>query len=407
MAILTQVLKRMQLGKCQRIFIEQLIGLMLAIPGRINYLNLGRYGKRSEKSYRNGFERDVPWIRLNAELVREAQKAGQMGKRFVLAMDGSFVGKAGKDTPGLGKFWDSKVGKARRGLEIHAAALIDLEQRQAFALEAEQTLDISHEEESRVTQYADHTIRVVSNLPIPLRTELLCVVVDGYYTKASFVKPLREYGLHVVGKLRVDANLRYLYQGPKRNKPGRPQRFDGKVDFEDFSHWHMIESTKTSTTYAAILYSVALQCEVKVVVLVHAATKHRQAHREVFFSTNVSMKGLDIIACYRARFEIEFVFRDAKQFAGLQDCQSRSPHALAFHWNASLLTVNIARLQQHLASPIAYPFVFSMEDGKRRAFNRLLAQRIIDNLPTKLTFDYCSPFIHDALLLGVKHSRTP
>lgn len=57
MAILTQVLKRMQFGKCQRVFLENLIGLMLAIPGRINYLNLERYGERSEKSYRKGFER--------------------------------------------------------------------------------------------------------------------------------------------------------------------------------------------------------------------------------------------------------------------------------------------------------------------------------------------------------------
>jgi hypothetical protein len=57
----------MQLGKCQRIFLGKLIGLMLAIPGRINYLNLARYGERSEKSYRNGFERVVPWVALNTE----------------------------------------------------------------------------------------------------------------------------------------------------------------------------------------------------------------------------------------------------------------------------------------------------------------------------------------------------
>jgi putative transposase len=407
MAILTQVLKRIQLGKCQRVFLENLIGLMLAIPGRINYLNLERYGEHSEKSYRNGFERVVPWIALNAEIVRELQEVGKMGKRLVLAMDGSFIGKAGKHTPGVGNFWDSKVGKARRGLEVHAAALIDLEHRQAFALEAKQTPESANEGESRVTHYAQHTLAVVADLPKGLQEELLCVVVDGYYAKASFVKTLRENKLHVVGKLRVDANLKYLYQGPKPKQPGRPKRFDGKVDFKDFSRWQVVESTKTSTTYAATLYSVALQAEVKVVVICYPATKHRIAHHEVFFSTNVTLNPLDIIACYRARFEIEFIFRDAKQFAGLAHSQSRSPEALAFHWNASLLTVNVARLHQRMASANDDPFVFSMEDDKRCSFNYLLAQRIIDSLPCNLTFHNCLPFIQNALLLGVKHSNYP
>ena len=407
MAILTQVLKRMQLGKCQRVFLENLIGLILAIPGRINYLNLERYGERSEKSYRNGFERVVPWVALNAELVSELQNVGKMGNRLVLAMDGSFIGKAGKHTPGLGNFWDSKVGKARRGLEVHAAALIDLEHRQAFALEAKQTPDASSKLDSRVTHYAQHTVAVVTDLPPALRTQLLCVVVDGYYAKAHFVKTLRENRLHVVGKLRVDANLKYLYQGPKSKKPGRPKRFAGKVDFKDFSQWQVVDRTKIATTYAATLYSVALQGEVKVVVICYAAMKHRKAHHEVFFSTDVSMNALDIIACYRARFEIEFIFRDAKQFAGLEDCQSRSTDAVAFHWNASLLTVNVARLQQRLASSEHNPFVFSMEDDKRRSFNLLLAQHIIDSLPTTLTLHNCLPFIQNALHLGVKHTHLP
>jgi putative transposase len=407
MKILTQVMKRIQLGKCQRVFIENLIGLMLAIPGRINYLNLERYGERSEKSYRNSFERVVPWVSLNAELVSELQSTGKMGKRLVLAVDGSFIGKAGKHTPGVGNFWDSKVGKARRGLELHAAALIDLKYRQAFALEARQTPEATSQEESRVQHYAQHTVDVVTALPPSLQAQLLCVVVDGYYAKARFVKKLREHELQVIGKLRVDANLKYLYQGPKSKKPGRPKRFDGKVDFQDFSRWQVIERTPTATTYVATTYSVAWQCEVKVVVICYAATKHHKAHHEAFFSTDLSINPLDIIACYRARFEIEFLFRDAKQFAGLEDCQSRSPDALAFHWNASLLTVNVARVQQRLASPMNDPFVFSMEDDKRRSFNLLLAQRIIDSLPCNLTFHNCLPFIQEALLLGVKHPHAP
>ena len=130
------------------------------------------------------------------------------------------------------------------------------------------------------------------------------------------------------------------------------------MDFKDFSRWQTVQADKRSHSYTALLYSVALKREVRVVVICYHATPHRKAHREVLFSTDPAMSALDIIACYRARFEIEFVFRDAKQFAGLEDCQSRSPEALAFHWNASLLTVNLARLQQRMASPNNHSFVF-------------------------------------------------
>ncbi len=174
MDILTQVLKRIKLGKCQAKFIEQLVGLILAIPGRINYLNLERYGERSEKSYRNWFKKPLAWVAVNAEVVIEMQAQGVMGKTLVMIVDGSFIKKAGKHTPGLGKFWESKAGKAMKGLELQSVALVDLEKRQAVALEAQQTLT-KPEEVSRMTGtgYAKHSLKVVAALPASLRQRLL------------------------------------------------------------------------------------------------------------------------------------------------------------------------------------------------------------------------------------------
>lgn len=45
----------------------------------------------------------------------------------------------------------------------------------------------------------------------------------------------------------------------------------------------------------------------------------------------------------RTRFQLEFVFRDAKQFTGLTHCQVRNKEAMAFAFNASLSSVNVAR----------------------------------------------------------------
>lgn len=52
-----------------------------------------------------------------------------------------------------------------------------------------------------------------------------------------------------------------------------------------------------------------------------------------------------IIDYYRTRFQIEFCYRDGKQFTELTDCQSRDLNKLYFHFNASLASVNLAKVK--------------------------------------------------------------
>ena len=39
------------------------------------------------------------------------------------------------------------------------------------------------------------------------------VAADAYYSKMKFVSRVTEVGLDIVGKLRVDAQLKWLYEG--------------------------------------------------------------------------------------------------------------------------------------------------------------------------------------------------
>ena len=90
-----------------------------------------------------------------------------------------------------------------------------------------------------------------------------------------------------------------------------------------------------------------------------------------------------ILGFYKARFQIEFIFRDAKQFTGLSDCQARDLSKLDFHFNSALMVLNLAKFDawktHHLSHP-AKPFVFSMASYKRLAFNRHLLDRFISLL---------------------------
>jgi len=402
MKIVEQILASIGMRKRQARFMKMLIGLWIAIPGRINYANLERFSDLSERSYRSWFEKPVEWVGINGAIIEQLQDQGRLGKRLILGVDTSSVSKAGKCTPGLGKFWDSKAGKAISSLEMSCCTLVDLQSQQAIPLHALQTPGELAEGESRVNHYAGHMQDVLGSLSPSLRDLIESVVGDGWYTKKTFVEEVLQRGVDYVGKLRTDANLKYVYTGGPTGKPGRPRLFDGKVDFTDFSKWTLITKDDATTVYSAILYSPALGRKIRVVCELSLDSKGKN-RRELFFSTNLDMPALHILKIYRSRFQMEFPFRDGKQFAGLMDSQSRQPAAIEFHWNAALLTTSLAKADQLLAfQGNPQDFVFSMEDAKRSAFNHLFAQRIIQALPINLTFDKCLPLIQNALNLGVK-----
>ena len=125
----------------------------------------------------------------------------------------------------------------------------------------------------------------------------------------------------MIGKLRADAHLRYLYTGPRRLGPGRPKRYDGKVKLTDLSRFERRETAEPAVVlYQAPVHHVHLHRDLRVVVVINT----RSRRRAVLFSTDCTLSALTIYRYYKARFQVEFLFRDAKQFTGLTDCQARA-----------------------------------------------------------------------------------
>ncbi|OLV17479.1 hypothetical protein BOO71_0008722 [Deinococcus marmoris] len=277
---------------------------------------------------------------------------------------------------------------------------VDLDTQQPFPLSIRQTPADLPGQQTRTDVYAQDTLNTLSQLPHAMREQVLAVVGDAYYAKKKFVDPVVDEGqLPFVGKLRRDASLKHLYPGPKTGRRGRPKKYDGKVSLSDFSRWDVLPWTDVCTAYTTVVYAVGLKRVVRVVALLWPGKSGMTL--ELLFSTDPTMGAGTIVKLYRARFAMEFPFRDGKQFAGLGDCQSRQAQALHFHWNMALHSVSVARASQ-LMNQRAGPLVFSMEDEKRRAYNEFFADRILSLLPGDLTCEKFAPQIADLLLLGVK-----
>lgn len=84
------------------------------------------------------------------------------------------------------------------------------------------------------------------------------------------------------------------------------------------------------------------------------------------------MNAQDVIEIYRSRFQIECLFRDAKQFTGLNHFQARNEQAMDFAFTLSLAAINVAMVfakEQNLNLSIA--------DSKLLMHNAMMIQRFL------------------------------
>jgi hypothetical protein len=91
----------------------------------------------------------------------------------------------------------------------------------------------------------------------------------------------------------------------------------------------------------------------------------------------LQLSAFDIHRFYQARFQIEFLFRDAKPFTGLCDCQSRQREVLHFHFNAAMTALNLLQIEERQRRPGAAPrTAISIASWKTRQANVHLCERV-------------------------------
>ena len=141
--------------------------------------------------------------------------------------------------------------------------------------------------------------------------------------------------------------------------------------------------------YTLVLNHVSLKRTLRVVVLLDVRDPEKRRY-VILFSTDTDLDALTIYRYYKARYQIEFLFRDAKQFTGLTDGQVRDADRLHFHFNASLTTLNIAKAELLQAQDHAGPIVYSIASVKACFFN----EHYLQVISSKLGLDqYCGHFL--------------
>lgn len=126
-----------KLNKSFQTRIIEILLLIMCIPRKINFLQLGRYGKHGEQCYRQTFAKEFDWLQFNMNLAANRFQHGF--RRLAIAIDPSYVSKAGKKTDHIGRFWSGCVSAVKHGLEILGIGLIDADIKDCMMLRAVQT----------------------------------------------------------------------------------------------------------------------------------------------------------------------------------------------------------------------------------------------------------------------------
>jgi hypothetical protein len=203
------------------------------------------------------------------------------------------------------------------------------------------------------------------------------MVADAYFSKKKVVDTMLSLGLNFISRLRDDAVMMYIYQGESTGKKGRPKKYDGKVNAYNFNMNYFTEnfSDKEMKIYSAIVSCKAFKRDIKLAVAIFYKDG-KEVTRKLYFSTDLELCAEKIVRYYRSRFQIEFLYRDAKQHCGLTNCQARSENKLNFHFNAALTAVNLAKIEW-LNTKTSTDEPFSMLNYKIMYNNELLLNAFI------------------------------
>ncbi len=140
--------------------------------------------------------------------------------------------------------------------------------------------------------------------------------------------------------MRKDADLKYLFKGTKSNGPGRAKKYDGKIKVNkiDKRRFDLVHYDDDIKIYQIICWSVRLKRKINLAYVEFLKEGKPTDRYAMYFSTDLQLAGFSIYFFYKARFQIEFLFRDAKQYTGLTNCQSRNENKLHYHFNNGKFT---------------------------------------------------------------------
>jgi putative transposase len=405
-----------ELDKTNQRRLVRIAEAMLSMSGRITMRGLSRWSERggSYRTIQRWFNTSINWGQIHWLLVREHLLGEET--EWLLAGDEVVVTKAGKKTHGLDRFFSSLYGKTVPGLCFLSLSLINVKRRCSSPLRLEPVVREAAQScpkapkarraKGRPKGSANRNRREVELSPylqfvqgligqvlvlIGARLKIRHFVFDGAFGHNQALQMVQRSGLELISKLRHNAALYLPYEGPYSGR-GRRRKYGTKLDYRNLP-----QSALKATTSAGHLHTAIYQMRVwhkkfpdqlNVVIIVKTNQRTGAQAHVVLFSSDLELGYEKLIDYYRLRFQIEFNFRDAKQYWGLEDFMVVNETPVYNSANLAMLMIN---LSQVLIRPLRENCpAFSVNDLKAHFRGRqyvLDALKLLPHMPAPTIID--------------------
>lgn len=352
-----------------------IVSALLAMTGRVTMLGISRWTETggSYRTVQRFFNSkllwcELHWCLLSSYLVKEDDI-------YLLAGDEVVVTKAGKRTFGLNRFFSSLYGRPVKGLCFFSLSLISVSRRDAYPLGCWQV--VRHREaravnkkrlpgkqgrrgrprgsknRDKVNVELSSSLRFVQDLLLQALNlvrrviQVKYLVLDGAYGYNEVMQLARQLDLALISKLKRNAALYLPYQGEQKAK-GAKRKYGNKLDYRHIPDSYLRSTTVDAGIQTDIYQLKALHKEfghpLNTVVIVKTKLTTAERVHVVLFSFDLTLAYDNLIEYYSLRFQLEFNFRDAKQFWGLEDFMQLKEQPIHNAANLLLFMVNLSKV---------------------------------------------------------------
>jgi hypothetical protein len=351
----------------------RVIEAMLAMSGRVPMRGLSRWAGTggSYRTIQRFFNTSLNWCHLQWLLIRQHL----LDPDDIVVMSGDYVvvTKSGKTTYGLDRFFSSLYGKAVPGLCFLSLSLLSVKRRTSYPVVTEQVtkageaaVQAPSRKKSKGQRGRPQGSKNRNRREVELRPSLRFIpehikrllqqigdaikvvyfIFDGELGHNDAMQMVRQAGLQLVSKLRHNSALYFPYAGPYAGR-GPRRKYGKKLDYKNIPAAYL-QTTSIDEEIETNIYQLALWHKkfaemLNIVVIVKRNLQtHKTAH-VVLFSSDLTLGYAPLIDYYRLRFQLEFNFRDAKQYWGLEDFMSVKETPVYNSANLAMFMVNVSQ----------------------------------------------------------------
>lgn len=367
--------------------LSQIISTILRLSVPVTTRAIGRFGDLSLRTVERFYAQDpLCWTLIRVLLFNAS--LFDPSAVYLLVLDETTEKKSGKSSYGLGSFYSSLAGKAIASVSFLGASLVNVKTEKSHFLSCTQLIKAHKTQEATDAQNSKaaanpapkrkkgrpkgsknkpytapeslsfQTFKTAVDSLLPQLAKYCVglimpyIVLDGFYGNQHYVKYSQTKKLKIISKLKSNAHLILPYQGEKKKAKGRPKKYDKKLVYskmpkEALLSWpadHKLHKSNIKV-WALQVYSDAIRNQlIQVVIIEKTDPQSKKVGQIILFTNDLTLEPSLLIKYYSLRFQIEFDFRDAKQFFGLSDFKNYKQNQLSNAVNIAFTCKLVAQI---------------------------------------------------------------